>query len=57
MAAMALALGVSLNKPHVYCLNAEGRVPQLGDIERSVALASKVWFVLVASAVIAGCFL
>jgi len=57
MAAMALALGVSLNKPHVYCLNAKGRAPQWGDIERSAVLASKVWVVLVASAVIAGCFL
>ncbi len=60
MAAMALALGVSLNKPKVYCLNAQGRAPQCGDIERSAVLASKVWFVLIASAVgsvVVGCFL
>ncbi len=57
MAAMALALGVSLNKPDVYCLNAQGRAPQPSDTVRSVAIASKVWFALVASAVMPGCFL
>jgi adenosylcobinamide-phosphate synthase len=57
MAAMALALGVSLNKPDVYCLNAQGRAPQPSDTVRSVAIASKVWFALVASAVMTGCFL
>jgi adenosylcobinamide-phosphate synthase len=60
MAAMALALGVSLNKPKVYCLNAQGRAPQFGDIERSAVLASKVWIVLIASAVgivVVRCFL
>lgn len=57
MAAMALALGVSLNKPDVYCLNAQGRAPQPSDTVRSVATASKVWFALVASAVMTGCFL
>ena len=57
MAAMALALGVSLNKPKVYCLNAEGRAPQPSDTLHSVALASKVWVVLIAGAVIVGCCL
>ena len=57
MAAMALALGVSLNKPHVYCLNAQGRAPQFGDIQSSAELASKVWFVLIAGAIMAGSFL
>jgi adenosylcobinamide-phosphate synthase len=60
MAAMALALGVSLNKPTVYCLNAQGSTPRCGDIERSAVLASKVWIVLMASAVglvVVGCFL
>lgn len=57
MAAMALALGVSLHKPDVYGLNAQGRAPQFGDIQRSAALAKNVWFVLIAGAVIAGSFL
>ena len=57
MAAMALALGVSLNKPDVYCLNAEGRAPQTSDTARSVVLASKVCFAVVASAAMVGCFL
>ncbi len=57
MAAMALALGVSLNKPKVYCLNAAGRAPQSSDTLCSVALASKVWFVLIVGAAIVGCFL
>lgn len=54
MAAMALALGVCLSKPNVYALNAAGRAPQMGDVERSAALASKVWLTLVLGANVAG---
>jgi adenosylcobinamide-phosphate synthase len=54
MAAMALALGVCLSKPNVYALNAAGRAPQMGDVERSAALASKVWLALVLGAIVAG---
>jgi adenosylcobinamide-phosphate synthase len=54
MAAMALALGVCLSKPNVYALNAAGRAPQMGDVERSAALASKVWLTLVLGAIVAG---
>jgi adenosylcobinamide-phosphate synthase len=57
MAAMALALNVSLNKPAVYSLNANGRTPNKVDVERSAVLASKVWFVLIASALVVGGFL
>ena len=42
MAAMALALDVSLHKPGVYVLNAAGRAPQAPDTERAVVLASSV---------------
>ena len=44
MAAMALALGVSLGKPGVYTLNASGRAPQAGDVPRAQKYASKVVF-------------
>jgi adenosylcobinamide-phosphate synthase len=42
MAAMALALGVSLHKPGVYVLNAAGRQVQAPDTPRAIAYASKV---------------
>jgi adenosylcobinamide-phosphate synthase len=41
MAAMALALGVSLQKPGVYVLNAAGRAPQASDLPRAITYASK----------------
>lgn len=47
MAAMALALGVSLGKPGVYTLNATGRAPQVGDVLLAQEYASKVVFALV----------
>jgi adenosylcobinamide-phosphate synthase len=42
MAAMALALGVSLRKPGVYVLNAAGRAPRLPDTRRAQLYAAKV---------------
>ena len=50
MAAMALALGVSLNKPGVYVLNAAGQAPQAQDTTRAIGYASKVVLALVAIA-------
>lgn len=47
MAAMALALGVSLHKPGVYVLNAAGRTPQAQDTRRAVVYASNVLLSLV----------
>lgn len=47
MAAMALALGVSLHKPGVYVLNAAGRAPQAQDTPRAIAYASKSLLALV----------
>ena len=47
MAAMALALGVSLQKPGVYVLNAAGRAPLAQDTQRAIVYASKVLLVLV----------
>lgn len=47
MAAMALALGVSLHKPGVYVLNAGGRAPQAQDTPRAIVYASKVVLILV----------
>lgn len=47
MAAMALALGVSLHKPGVYVLHAAGRAPQAQDTPRAVTYASKVLMTLV----------
>jgi adenosylcobinamide-phosphate synthase len=54
MAAMALALGVSLGKPGVYVLHAGGRVPGLADTAHAAMLASKVLLALlmIASAAI-----
>ncbi len=42
MAAMALALGISLAKPGVYTLNAAGRAPQAVDTALAQKYASKV---------------
>ena len=47
MAAMALALGVSLHKPGVYGLNDDGREPQALDLPRAIAYASKALLALV----------
>ena len=47
MAAMALALGVSLHKPGVYVLNAGGRAPLAQDTQRAIFHASKVVLALV----------
>ena len=41
MAAMALGLGVCLQKPGVYALNATGHAPRNSDTVRAVAYASK----------------
>ncbi|MEY3124052.1 MAG: hypothetical protein RLZZ573_572, partial [Pseudomonadota bacterium] len=41
MAAMALGLGVCLQKPGVYALNATGHAPRSSDTVRAVAYASK----------------
>lgn len=54
MAAMALALGVTLRKPGVYVLHAAGRTPQPADTERALAYAKKVVFSV---AVMASCAL
>ena len=53
MAAMAMALGVSLSKPGVYTLNATGRPPRAGDVRLAQGYASKVLFALVPCALIA----
>ena len=53
MAAMAMALGVTLGKPGVYTLNAAGRAPQAGDVPLAQKYASNVVFALVPSAMIA----
>ena len=47
MAAMALALGVSLSKPGVYSLNPGGRAVQAGDIALAQKYASKVLVALI----------
>ncbi len=47
MAAMALALGVSLRKPGVYTLNAAGRPAEAADTASARKYASKAVFVLV----------
>jgi adenosylcobinamide-phosphate synthase len=41
MAAMALALGVRLNKPGVYSLNGVGRAPVAADTARALRLAAR----------------
>jgi len=53
MAAMALALNVSLAKPGVYTLNASGRAAQPLDTALAVAYASKVLLVQVVSVLVA----
>ncbi|MDO8719659.1 MAG: adenosylcobinamide-phosphate synthase CbiB [Polaromonas sp.] len=53
MAAMALALGISLGKPGVYTLNASGRAPQAADTARAQKYASKVLLALFPIALIA----
>ncbi len=42
MAAMALALGVRLSKPGVYCLNDSGCAPTAGDAAQAQKIVSKV---------------
>lgn len=53
MAAMALALGVTLGKPGVYTLNATGQAPRAGDVRLAQEFASKVLFALVPCALVA----
>ena len=53
MAAMALALGISLSKPGVYTLNPDGRAPQAADTALAKKYALKVMVVLVLWALIA----
>ncbi len=50
MAAMALSLGVCLQKPGVYALNAEGNAPEELHTQRALFLASKVALALVIAA-------
>jgi adenosylcobinamide-phosphate synthase len=50
MAAMALALGISLGKPGVYTLNPEGRPPEAADTALAQELASKAVVALVSLA-------
>ena len=45
MAAMALVLGVCLNKPGVYALNSSGRPPGVLDTSAAINCASKVIYV------------
>jgi adenosylcobinamide-phosphate synthase len=47
MAAMALALGVSLQKPGVYVLNAAGRAPRATDMPHAIFYAANVVIALV----------
>jgi len=56
MAAMAMALGVTLGKPGVYTLNAAGRAPQADDVLLAQKYASKVMFALVPFALLAVIF-
>jgi adenosylcobinamide-phosphate synthase len=53
MAAMALALGISLGKPGVYALNPEGRPPAAADTVQAQGLAAKAVFALVVLAMAA----
>ena len=53
MAAMAMALGVTLGKPGVYSLNAGGRAPQASDVCLAQKYASKVIFSLIPCALAA----
>ena len=47
MAAMAMALGITLGKPGVYTLNPHGRAPQPGDVLQAQKYASKVLIALI----------
>ena len=53
MAAMALALGITLGKPGVYTLNPGGRAPQAADTSQALIYASKVLVVLVVAELLA----
>ena len=53
MAAMAMALGITLGKPGVYALNANGSPPQASDVPLAQKYASKVVFALVLCALTA----
>ncbi|MEO5658951.1 MAG: cobalamin biosynthesis protein, partial [Polaromonas sp.] len=53
MAAMALAVGISLGKPGVYTLNATGRAAQAGDTVWAQKYASKVLVALIPCALAA----
>ena len=53
MAAMALSLGVCLQKPGVYALNAIGREVQAPDVPRAMRYASKVMLALVGISLVA----
>lgn len=57
MAAMALIIGVSLQKPGVYKLNPEGRPPQTTDTQAAKKYASKVVLMLAGGALIAIIFI
>ncbi|MCX7257903.1 MAG: cobalamin biosynthesis protein, partial [Polaromonas sp.] len=57
MAAMALALGVSLRKPGVYTLNPEGRPPQGLDMVSAQKQAAKALATLLALILIAIVFI
>lgn len=57
MAAMALIIGVSLQKPGVYKLNPEGRPPQTSDTQAAQKYASKVVFMLSGGAQLAILFI
>ncbi len=57
MAAMALALDISLGKPGVYSLNPEGHVPRATDTPLAQGIASKVVLAIVAIGVIAIIFI
>ena len=57
MAAMALALNISLGKPGVYSLNPEGRAPEAPDTVLAQGLASKVVLALVGISVVAMIFI
>jgi len=57
MAAMALGLGVCLQKPGVYALNASGRKVQASDVPRAVKYASNVLLALMGIALAAIVFI
>nr|WP_228778669.1 MULTISPECIES: adenosylcobinamide-phosphate synthase CbiB [unclassified Polaromonas] len=56
MAAMALALGISLSKPGVYSLNPQGRSPGAADVVQAQNFGSKVLQALMYVALIAMIF-